>query len=440
MIIAAVRAVIRWKFVVWLVVGAGVAASLFAIRTASLDAIPDISDPQIVVYVKWPRSPQLLEAEVTEPLVSALIGSPEIQAIRGTSHMGYSFIYVILANGARRASVQQLVLDRINIIRPQLPPDANVTLGPNASSMGWIYQYALVDREGVRDLRELRLINESQIKPALQTVPGVAEVASVGGLEKQFQLKIFPPLLANAGIPLKQVVSSVQEVFQEAGGRMIEVTNRDYQLRGAINNDDIDKLEYLVVGRNKDGNPVHLRDIGYIQVGYDQRRSTVDLDGSGEVVGGIVIMEQDQNVLAITRSLDQKQKQVSAALPHGVEIVPTYDRSAWIWATLKEFFGTLISELIIVSLVTILFLRNVRSAAGPIAVLLLSVLFTVLPMAAFNQTINLFSLAGLCIAIGAIDDATIVIVENCTAELARRKHLTFAEKRAVVVHSIAAVA
>src|SRR5262249_24985174 len=147
-----------------------------------------------------------------------------------------------------------------------------------------------VDRESTHDLRELRLINESQIKPALQGVPGVAEVASVGGLEKQFQLKIFPPLLANAGIPLKQVVASLQDVFQEAGGRMIEVTNRDYQLRGAINNDDIDKLEYLVVGRNKDGNPVHLRDIGYIQVGYDQRRSTVDLDGSGEVVGGIVIM------------------------------------------------------------------------------------------------------------------------------------------------------
>ena len=164
------------------------------------------------------------------------------------------------------------MLDRINILRPQLPADASVTLGPNASSMGWIYQYALVDRQGFHDLREVRLINESQIKPALQAVPGVAEVASVGGLEKQFQLKIFPPLLANAGIPLKDVVASLQQVFQEAGGRMIEVTNRDYQLRGAINNDDIDKLEYLVVGRARDGSPIHIRDIGYIQVGYDQRR------------------------------------------------------------------------------------------------------------------------------------------------------------------------
>ncbi len=435
-----IRNVIRFRIVVLILVAAGVLASLYTIRRASLDAIPDISDPQIVIYAKWPRSPQLLESQVTDPLVTALTGSTDIQSIRSTSHMGYSFIYIILTNGADRARVQQLVTDRINIIRPQLPPDASVTLGPNASSIGWIYQYALVDREQTHDLRELRLINESQIKPALQAVPGVAEVASVGGLEKQFQLKIFPPLLANAGIPLKDIVSSVQQVFQEAGGRMIEVTNRDYQLRGAINNDDIDKLEYLVVGRGKDGNPVHVRDIGYIQVGYDQRRSTVDLDGTGEVVGGIVIMAQDQNVLAITRALDAKMKQVTAALPKGVQIVPTYDRSAWIWATLKEFFGTLISELIIVSLVTILFLRNVRAAAGPIAILLLSVLFTVLPMAAFDQTINLFSLAGLCIAIGAIDDATIVIVENCTAELARRKYLTLAEKKEVIIHSIAAVA
>src|SRR5215510_1650211 len=313
MISSIVNNVIRFRVVVLALVLAGILVSFYTIRIAPLDAIPDISDPQIVIYAKWPRSPQLLESQVTEPLIRALAGSTDIQSIRSTSHMGYSFIYIILSNGADRARVQQLVTDRINIIRPQLPPDASVTLGPNASSIGWIYQYALIDREQTHDLRELRLINESQIKPALQAVPGVAEVASVGGLEKQFQLKIFPPLLANAGIPLKDVVSSVQQVFQEAGGRMIEVTNRDYQLRGAINNDDIDKLEYLVIGRGKDGAPVHLRDIGYIQVGYDQRRSTVDLDGSGEVVGGIVIMAQDQNVLAITRALDQKMKEVSAS-------------------------------------------------------------------------------------------------------------------------------
>ena len=439
MILATIRAVIRWRVAVWIAVGAGLIASIYALRVASLDAIPDISDPQIVVYVKWPRSPQLLESDVTEPLVSALIGSPDIQSIRGASHMGYSFIYVILANGADRERVQQLVLDRINIIRPQLPADASVTLGPNASSMGWIYQYALVDQEGLQDLRDLRLINEGQIKPALQTVPGVAEVASVGGLEKQYQLKIFPPLLAKGGISLQQVIASVRAVFQEAGGRMIEVTNRDYQLRGVINNEDLDKLEFIVVGRGQDGTAIHLKDVGYLQVGYDQRRSTVDLDGTGEVVGGIAVMAHDGNVLTVTRAIEQKLQEIKGGLPAGVTIVATYDRSAWIWATLRQFFETLGIELAVLIVVTLLFLRNVRTAIGPIAVLLLSTLFTALPIVGFRQTINLFSLAGLAIAIGEIADATIVIVENCTAELSHRGAVSREERQEILVHSIAAV-
>jgi copper/silver efflux system protein len=439
MILGVIRAVIRWRAVVWLLVAAAVLVSVYAIRSASLDAIPDISDPQVVVYVKWPRSPQLLEREVTAPLVSALVGSPDIQSIRGTSHMGYSFVYVILANGANRERVQQLVLDRINAIRPQLPPDANVTLGPNASSMGWIYQYALVDRQGGHDLRELRLVNETQIKPVLQTVPGVAEAASVGGLEKQYQLKIFPPLLARTGITLRQIIGAVQGVFQEAGGRMIEVTNRDYQLRGAVDSADLGKLDALLVGRRPNGEAIYLKDVGYLEVGYDQRRSTVDLDGAGEVVGGIAIMEQNQNVLAITRSIEQKLQQIRGTLPPGVEVVSTYDRSTWIWATLQEFFRTLGIELVVLIVVTLLFLRNIRTALGPIAILLFSVLFTAIPLVSFRQTINLFSLAGLAIAIGEIADATIVIVENCTAELSSRGAVNRTERHEILVRSIASV-
>jgi Cu(I)/Ag(I) efflux system membrane protein CusA/SilA len=440
MILRLIRTVIRWRRLVWALVAAGVLASLYSIRVASLDAIPDISDPQIVIYVKWPRSPQLLEAQVTEPLISALVGSPGIETLRGTSHMGYSFIYVILNGDARREDVQQLVTDRLNAIRPQLPADANVTLGPNASSMGWIYQYAIVDREKLHDLRELRLLNETQIKPGLETVPGIAEVASVGGLEKQYQIKIFPPLLAQSGVPLREVISAVQGVFQEAGGRMIEATNRDYQLRGNITLDDISSVDNLVVGRRSDGTPVYLKDVGYAQVGYDQRRSTVDLDGSGEVVGGVVIMEQDQNVLAITRSLEQRLATIQRGLPEGVNIVPTYDRSAWIWATLRQFFETLAIEILVLIAVTLLFLRNFRTAIGPIAVLLLSVVFTALPLVGLKETINLFSLAGLAIAIGEIADATIVIVENCTAELAMHPGVTPAQRDEILVRSIASVA
>jgi len=439
MITTIISTVIRFRMVIWIMVLAGILFSAYSIRTASLDAIPDISDPQIVIYTKWPRSPQLLETEVTEPLIRALVGSTGVQSLRGISHMGYSFIYVVLDNSVGREKVQQSVLDRINVIRPQLPLDASITLGPNASSVGWIYQYALVDRLGNHDLRELRLLNESQIKTALQTVPGVAEVASVGGLEKQYQLKIFPPLLAKTGITLRQLITTLQSVFQQTGGRTIEVTNRDYQLRGVINNEDIANLDHLVVGRTKEDTPVHLKDIGYMQVGYDQRRSTVDLDGTGEVVGGIAIMEQDQNVLAITRSLEHKLHELSGSLPKGIEFVTTYDRSLWIWATLKEFFKTLGIELIVLIAVTLLFLRNLRTSLGPIAILLLSTLFTALPLVLFKQTINLFSLAGLCIAIGEIADATIVIVENCTAELAIHVNPSFREKQEILIRSMAKV-
>ena len=440
MILWFLRAVVRFRLIVWLLVAAAVGGSIYAIGTAPLDAIPDISDPQIVVYVKWPRSPQLLESDVTEPLIKALLGTPNIQSIRGASHMGYSFIYVILDDPAQRANVQKVVTDRLSALRPQLPSDAVITLGPNASSMGWIYQYALVDREGLRDLRELRLLNESQIKPALQSVAGVAEVASVGGLEKQYQVKLFPPLLARTGISLRQVVDALHDVFQEVGGRTIEVTNREYQLRGVINSGDIDQLEFMVVGRGVDGQPVHLKDVGFVQIGYDLRRSTADLNGTGEVVGGIAIMEQSQNVLAVTRSLQQKLREVSASLPKGIEILSTYDRSSWILATLKQFFATLVSELVVLILVTVLFLGNVRSSTGPIAILLFSTLFTVLPLALLGQTINLFSLAGLCIAIGAIEDATIVIVENCAAELAAHGAVSVRERRDIILHSISRVA
>ena len=440
MIPAILERVLRFRLIILLLVGAGALASVYAIRSAPLDAIPDISDPQIIIYAKWPRTPELLETEVTEPVIKSLAGSPDIQGIRATSHMGYSFIYVILKSESQRTAVRQIVADRISAIRPQLPPDAIVTLGPNASSMGWIYEYAVIDHEGTHDPRDLRLLNENQIKPALQSAPGVAEVASVGGLEKQYQLKIFPPLLADTGISLRQLVSTLQNAFQEAGGRTVEVTNRDYQIRGVVNNDNIDKLELMVIGRGLDGKPVRLRDVGYIQVGYDQRRGITDLNGTGEVVGGIVVMEQRQNVLEVTRALDAKLAQVKTSLPRGIDIVPTYNRSELIWGTVQHFITTLIYELLVVILVTALFLRNPRTAIAPVAILLLGVLFTAIPLSFFHQTINLFSLAGLFIAIGEMVDATIVIVENCTAELSAHPNASNAERRQIILHSIANVA
>jgi Cu(I)/Ag(I) efflux system membrane protein CusA/SilA len=439
MIASIIEQVIRLRWFVLGAVTALVALSGYALRTASLDAIPDISDPQVIVYVKWPRSPLLIETEVTEPVIRALAGSPDIEAIRGTSHMGYSFIYVILEDAGRRAAVRQYVTDRLTAIRPQLPADATITIGPNASSMGWIFQYALVDRQQARDLRELRLLNESLVKPALRSAPGVAEVASVGGLEKQYQVKLFPPLLSERGLALPEVLGAIQSAFQEAGGRTIEVTNREYQLRGSIGADSVAGLDFLVLGRDRAGQAVRLKDVGYIQVGYDLRRGIADLDGTGEVVGGIAIMEQGRNVLAVTAALRRRLEALGPALPDGVEIVPTYNRSALIWDTLTNFFRAIVYELIVVIVVIAVALRNLRAAVAPVCVLLLGTLFTALPLAAFGQTINLFSLAGLAIAIGEMADATIVIVENCTAQLVRQGHLGAAERLRTIIRSTAAM-
>jgi Cu(I)/Ag(I) efflux system membrane protein CusA/SilA len=436
MLTSIIRGVIRFRVAVLLGVAALVALSLYSLKSAPLDAIPDIADPQVIVYVKWPRSAELLESAVTAPLIGALRGIPDVTAVRATSHLGYSFIYVVVREAQRHDEVRELVRDRINEMRPELPADATVTLGPNAGSMGWIYEYALIDREGTRDLRELRQLNEARVKPALEGVAGVAETASVGGLERQVELKIFPPLLAATGLTLRDLVTTLGGV-EQVGGRTIELTGRDYQLRGGGRAPDIDELERLVVGRDLDGQPVELKDIGYLQVSYDVRRGIADLDGAGEVVGGIVIMEQGQNVLAVAGALDARLEEVQADLPTGVEVVTTYDRSTLIWATLENFFTALAYELAVVMLVIIWALRNARAAVAPVAVLLLGCLLTVLPLVAFGQTINLLSLAGLAIAIGEMADATIVIVENCTTELAKRGNVTYAERVETIIKATA---
>ena len=440
MLLRIIRSTLRYRFAVWIAVAVGLCLSLAAITRMPLDAIPDLSDPQLVLYAKWQRSPQLLESQLTGPIIKVLLGLPGVRAIRSVSHMGYSFVYVILTGESKRDAVSRLVAERLAAIKARLPADATVTIGANASSMGWVYQYALVDHERTRDLRDLRLLNQSQIKPAIESVAGVAELASVGGLEKQYQLKLFPPLLAATGISLRQIVTTLQSAFQEVGGRTIEVTNRDYQIRGAVNSSNIDQIEQMVVGHAVDGTPVRLKDIGYIQIGYDQRRSVADLNGDGEVTGGIVIIEQGQNVLNVRDDLERRFEQVKALLPAGIEIVTTYDRAALIWGTVAHFAKTLLYELAVVIGVVALFLRNARSALAPICVLLLGVVLTALPLAAFAQTINLLSLAGLFIAIGEMVDATIVIVENCAAELNAQPGASPAEREDIIVRAIAGVA
>ncbi len=435
MLTSIIRTVIHYRTALLVFITATALFSLYTIQTAPLDAIPDISDSQIIIYIKWARSPEMLENELTKPLVRSLLGSSGIKSIRATSHLGYSFIYVLLQKSGQYEQVKQRILNQINILRSQLPADASIQLGPNASSMGWIYQYALVDSKKTRDLREMRILNERQIKPVLQMTPGIAEVATVGGLERQVELKIFPPLLVKTGISLSQLVSVIKKAFQKVGGRTIELTNRDYHLRAVMDYSDLDKLEYLLIGHTVDGQPVSLRDIGYLQVNYDIRRGIADLDGEGEVVGAIVIMEQGQNVLTVSRALADRIRMIQSGLPDGVKIITTYDRSALIRATLYNFSTALGYELLVVILVIAWALRNGRAAVAPVLVILLGCLYSIASLSVFGQTINLLSLAGLAIAIGEMADATIVIVENCTSELAKRGKLNRREKNEIIIHA-----
>ncbi len=413
--------------------------SLHTLRTAPLDAIPDIADPQIVVQVAWQRSPEQLDSTITAPLVRDLLGLAGVKAVRASSHLGYSFIYVILQQANERQALRRQVQDRINTLRPGWPTDATVELGPDAGSMGWIYQYALLDRSGALDLRQLRLLNEGELKPALERVAGIIEVATVGGLERQVELKIYPPLLARSGITLSQLTATLKSAFDEVGGRAIELSNRDYQLRATVNHHDLDQLEMLVIGAHPDGRPLLLKDIGYLQIYYDLRRGIADLDGEGEVVGAIVVMEQGRNVLAVTTALDEALSRLQPRLPPGVEIVTTYDRAELIWRTLENFVTALAWELLVVIAVIVLVLRNRRAAIAPVVIILLGSLYALLGLAAMDETINLLSLAGLAIAIGVMADATIVIIENCDAELGRQPGLDRPGRRQLVIEATASM-
>ncbi len=429
---------IQQRKAVIIIIFLAIGLSLYSIVRSPLDAVPDISDPQIIIYSKWQRSPQLLESQITSPIISSLRGLAGVRTVRGVSYLGYSFVYVIIENKSDLKSVRRSVMDNLSAIRNKLPADAEIEVAPDAGAMGWIFQYALSDKDRLYDLRELRLIQENTIKPALESVRGVAEVATIGGLVKQYQLKLYPPLLAETGISLDKVVDALKAAFHEVGGRILEITNRDYQIRGVASFESVDQVESMFVGYSKEGKPVRIRDIGYIQVGYDLRRGIADLDGNGEVVGGILIAGQDENVLELLGKVKRKLAQVSNNLPEGIELVTVYDRSGLLQKTLSSFFKTLAYELLIVVLVMSVFLNSVRSAAPSVLILLLGTVFTSIPVYISGRTLNLFSLAGLFLAMGEMADAAIVMTENCLAEMNIAGKINEKRKRVKIIIKAAA--
>ncbi|MFO0585287.1 MAG: CusA/CzcA family heavy metal efflux RND transporter [Anaeromyxobacter sp.] len=383
----------------------------WTMRNIPLDALPDLSDTQVIVYSRWDRSPDILEDQVTYPITSALLGAPKVKAIRGFSDFGFSYVYVIFEDGTDPYWARTRVLEYLSKITPQLPAQVQVELGPDASSVGWVYQYALVDRTGQHSSDELRSYQDWNLRYAIQSVPGVSEVATVGGHVRQYQVQVNPNALAAYGLPLESVIKAVRTGNNDVGGRLVELSGREYMVRGRGYVKGIGDLENLVL-RSSGGTPVLVKDVATVTLGPELRRGVADLDGEGDVVGGIVVMRSGENALQVIQRIEAKLAELKPSLPKGAEILTTYDRSELIEGAIHTVREKLIEEIIIVSIIILVFLWHIPSSIIPIITIPVSVALAFIPMYLMGLNANLMSLAGIAISIGVLVDGAIVEVEN----------------------------
>ncbi|MDO8730758.1 MAG: CusA/CzcA family heavy metal efflux RND transporter, partial [Candidatus Omnitrophota bacterium] len=407
----------RNKFLVLIFVMAAMVAAVWSARNIPLDAIPDLSDTQVIIYSRWDRSPDIIEDQVTYPIVTALLGAPNVKAIRGFSDFGFSYVYVIFKDGTDLYWARSRTLEYLSKIIPRLPEGVKTEMGPDATGVGWVFQYALVDTSGQNDLQELRSFQDWNLRYHLQSVPGVAEVASLGGFVKQYQVTVDPNNLLAYNIPLTKVVEAIRQGNQEVGGRLLEFSGAEYMVRGRGYAKSVGEIEQIVVGVDKQGTPVLVKQIGSVALGPDLRRGLADLDGQGEVVGGTVIMRSGENALNVIRRVKARLKEVEPSLPPGVKVVTTYDRSDLILRAIKNLKEKLIEEMIVVSIVILIFLWHFPSAIIPIVTIPVSVLLSFILLKGMNLTSNIMSLSGIAISIGVLVDGAIVEVENAYKRL-----------------------
>jgi Cu(I)/Ag(I) efflux system membrane protein CusA/SilA len=408
---------VRNKFLILLLVFAGALAGLHAFRSVPLDAIPDLGDTQVIIYSRWERSPDLVEAQVTYPIVTALLGAPRVRAVRGVSDFGYSFVYVIFEDGADPYWARTRTLEYLSGVLSRLPADSRTELGPDATGLGWVYQYALVDRSGKNSLADLRSYQDWTLRYQLKAVPGVAEVASLGGFGKQYQVNVDPNRLREYGIPVQRVVEAVREGNVETAGRMIEFGGSEYMVRGRGYAKSISDFESIVVSSGESGTPIRIRDVGRVTVGPDMRRGVTDLDGAGEVVSGIIVMRQGENAADVIGRVKDRIQRITPGLPAGMEIVPIYDRSQLIHRAIDNVSHTLVEVVLAVVVVVLLFLWHVPSAIVPIVTIPVAVLLAFIPFHGLGITANIMSLGGIAIAMGELVDAAIVVVEQAHKKL-----------------------
>jgi Cu(I)/Ag(I) efflux system membrane protein CusA/SilA len=442
--------VIRWsagnRLFVILAALALLAAGLLSLRSTAVDALPDLSDTQVIIRTSWPgQAPQIVENQVTYPLTTTMLSVPGAKTVRGYSFFGDSYVYVIFEDGTDLYWARSRVLEYLNQVQGRLPAGAKSALGPDATGVGWVYEYALVDRSGRHDLSQLRSIQDWFLRYELKTIPGIAEVASIGGMVKQYQVLLDPVRLAAYGIPYGQAVQAIRQANQEAGGSVLELGEADYIVRASGYLKKLDDFRAVPLRAATGGIPVTLGDVATIQIGPEIRQGVAELDGNGEVAGGVVILRQGKNAREVIAAVKGRLAELKRSLPPGVEIVTTYDRSQLIDRAIDNLTRKLIEEFLVVAIVCALFLWHVRSALVAILTLPLGVLAALLAMHVQGVNANIMSLGGLAIAIGAMVDAAVVMIENAHKHLERwhADHtdtpLTSATRRAVITDAAAEV-
>ena len=408
---------IRWsihnRFLVLLIAGLLTAAGIYSLARTPLDAIPDLSDVQVIIKTNYPgQAPQVVEDQVTYPLATAMLSVPGATTVRGYSMFGDSFVYILFKDGTDIYWARSRVLEYLSQVASRLPPAAKPALGPDASGVGWVYEYALVDRSGKHDLSQLRSLQDWFLKFELLNVPGVSEVATVGGMVKQYQVVVDPAKLRAYRLTLRDVRMAIENANQETGGSVIEMAEAEYMVRARGYLQSLKDLRAVPLGVTSDGAAIRIDQVADVRLGPELRRGIAELNGEGEVAGGIVVMRHGENALTTIAAVKEKLESLKKGLPEGVEIIPTYDRSGLIKRAIHNLTGTLIEEFIIVALVCLAFLFHLRSALVAVVMLPIGILVAFIVMHAQGINANIMSLGGIAIAIGAMVDAAIVMIEN----------------------------
>jgi Cu(I)/Ag(I) efflux system membrane protein CusA/SilA len=407
----------RNRFIVLSLVAVAAIYGWWSMKHVALDAIPDLSDTQVIIYSRWDRSPDIVEDQVTYPIVTAMLGAPKVRAVRGFSDFGYSFVYVIFEDGTDIYWARTRTLEYLSSVLQSLPQDARTQLGPDATGLGWIYQYVLEDKSGRHSLADLRSLQDWYLRFHLKSVPGVAEVAPIGGFGKQYQVNVDPNRLRAYDIPINKIVEAIRGNNSETGGRMIELGGAEFMVRGRGYAKSIADFENIVVSASENGTPIRVKDIGQVVHGPDLRRGLSDLNGIGEAVSGIIIMRQGENALDVIERVKEKIRAIEPGLPEGVKLVPVYDRSELIRHSIDTLNQEVIEIIVTVSLIVLIFLWHIPSALIPMITIPIAVLIMFIPFRAMGITSNIMSLGGIAIAIGAMVDASIVVVEQAHKKL-----------------------